>query len=371
MGKAGALVVVVAVFLCTALVRADCPKLGNRVNVPGVGVTQYFYGDGDLTSNCNYDLDGVKSLYFTNGTLKIWSNTPFYNLTSLRGITFAEETKVTVCSFGISQMPGLDTVSFYGSVRVSAGMFRSCHNLMYVRLPSSFTYDSGSPVLSLCSSNYGEGCEDLEGIYIGGNKNGVGENYKVINGALFTLDGKKLIQYPTKKYNPVLYYTIPEGVEQVLDGAVGEYCGIYNLTIPASVARIGDEFRYCDELRRVDYLGVNVPTTDCSIGDDSDLSYVCVPPGYKGDKFCKQPALDCNSTPSSSSSYVPPPPPPPPPRPSSSSSSSSPSPPSPSSGSSDTSVSSSSVVTPSLSLQQFVALASLLVVAFEMLKCQI
>lgn len=288
----GVIAVVVAVALCPALVSAVCPTLGNRVETP-YGVGLYINADGEdvSTDQCHWDLTGVNYIHFTGGNLTVFTNSPFYNLPSLEGITFEEETDVTVYAGAFNTLPALSFVSFEGSAHVTGGMFQGCGKLDQIGLP--FDFDFVYSPSSMCSADTGMGCERLRRITIDGKENYFGKHYKVVDGALFTVDGKELIQFPGNMYNPVLYYTIPYGVEKVHDDAIGEYCPFYNLTIPQQ-CEIGSAFDQCVDLKYVNYLGYTVPEGSCNFKSSSQLSYACVPGNYQDSEYCGKPAVSCD-----------------------------------------------------------------------------
>jgi hypothetical protein len=74
-------------------------------------------------------------------------------------------------------------------------------------------------------------------------------------GVLYTADMTKLICYPAKKTGTE--YTIPDGVTNIVKGAFAGNEYIEQVTIPASVTRIGNEaFKGCTSLREAAFLGL-------------------------------------------------------------------------------------------------------------------
>ena len=131
---------------------------------------------------------------------------------------------------------------------IGEGAFKDCTNIKSVKIPSTVTH-IGKEAFS--------GCTSLESITIPANVTTIGENafvncpslkrisvssqnqnYKSIDGDLYTKDGKTLIKYTAKKVENS--FEIPHGVEQICTTAFDT--SAKNVTIPASVTSISTAF---------------------------------------------------------------------------------------------------------------------------------
>ena len=114
-----------------------------------------------------------------------------------------------------------------------------------ITIPDSITYIEE---LSLF------GCEMLESISVDINNT----YFKSIDGNLYTKDGKTLIRYAAGKKDTC--FAIPEGVEVIADYAFKDAKYLKDLTIPESVARLGNFALWCrfsldfGELTEINFL---------------------------------------------------------------------------------------------------------------------
>jgi hypothetical protein len=102
--------------------------------------------------------------------------------------------------------------------------------------------------------------------------------YKDIEGALFTKDGKTLLTYPVG--NGKTAYTIPAGVTGIGNRAFSHCTSLTSVTIPAGVTDISDDaFNYCKSL-----VSITIPASVASIGNRafyncSGLTSATIPEG--------------------------------------------------------------------------------------------
>ena len=214
-------------------------------------------------------------------------------VTEIRGMAFAFgkfstvklpvsiETIGDVAFGGCANLVGINLPS--GITRIGDRAFMLCSKLGKIAIPGGVTYIGQSAFaycIGLTSINIpakvtfiGEqaffNCNGLTAITV----DEANENYKSVDGVLFTKDGKKLIQYPVsnerKSYaipagvtsieyaafcgsKNLIEVTIPEGVEIIAEGAFNSCPNIKIIILPASVTSIGDfAFYGCPSLKSV------------------------------------------------------------------------------------------------------------------------
>ena len=217
-------------------------------------------------------------------------------VTEIRGMAFAFgkfstvklpvsiETIGDVAFGGCANLVGINLPS--GITRIGDRAFMLCSKLGKIAIPGGVTYICQSAFaycIGLTSINIpakvtfiGEqaffNCNGLTAITV----DEANENYKSVDGVLFTKDGKKLIQYPVsnerKSYaipvgvtsieyaafcgsKNLIEVTIPEGVEIIAEGAFNSCPNIKIIILPASVTSIGDfAFYGCPSLKSVRIL---------------------------------------------------------------------------------------------------------------------
>ncbi len=156
---------------------------------------------------------------------------------------------------------------------VGEGAFALCDNCSSLSIPASLT-EIGEKAFM--------GCKIKKISVDKGN-----QNYKVVDGVLFTADGKTLVYYPGAKKDKS--YTVPEGTERLADGSFYWIQDLESLVIPEGVTVIGNYVVYvCYSLSTV-----QVPSTLESIGDSSlegqtEDYVVIVPTGSFAEKWCSK-----------------------------------------------------------------------------------
>lgn len=106
--------------------------------------------------------------------------------------------------------------------------------------------------------------------------------FKSIDGVLFSLDGKRLIQYPTGKTGT--YYCIPDGVETISDGAFSYSPWLTLADMPASLTEIkNNAFSFCSPILAAYFAG-NAPTFGMGVfmGCPCTLYYPTGATGFTG-----------------------------------------------------------------------------------------
>ena len=82
------------------------------------------------------------------------------------------------------------------------------------------------------------------------------EDYKSIDGVLFTKDGTELLAYPKGKVGP---YTIPSGVTSLGYRPFFDCIGLTSVTVPGSIRIWGDEFDRCINLTEINIEDQDYP----------------------------------------------------------------------------------------------------------------
>ena len=126
--------------------------------------------------------------------------------------------------------------------------FLGCSKLASITIPGSVT--------SIGSYAFYD-CYSLTSITVSDNN----KYYKSIDGVLFDKNVQKIIAYPCSKSSN--YYTIPDSITSIGDGAFRDCYSLNSITIPDSVTSIGDYAFYgCSGL-----TSIIIPNAVTSIGD--------------------------------------------------------------------------------------------------------
>ena len=130
-----------------------------------------------------------------------------------------------------------------GTTTIGDRAFLGCKSLKSITIPDSVTF-IGEEAFSECTS--------LQSITVSENN----ENYKSIDGCLYTKDGKTLLLYPSAKKGKS--FEVPDGVTEIADSSCAKNKKLKEIIISNSVVNIGQSaFSNCKSLKTV-VIGDNV-----------------------------------------------------------------------------------------------------------------
>ena len=133
---------------------------------------------------------------------------------------------------------GLETIKLSnGLTSLKGNLFANCSSLKEIHIPSNIEV-IGDYVFIDCSS--------LTKITVADDN----QNYKSVDGVLYTKDGKTLILYPAA--SPATSFNIPDGVTKISGSAFSRAKNLISVTMTDTVEAIEDDaFAYCDNLRKI------------------------------------------------------------------------------------------------------------------------
>ena len=169
----------------------------------------------------------------------------FSGSSSLKSITIPN----TVTSIGneaFNECTSLNNITIPNSVSsIESLAFFNCSSLSTVAIPNSVTF--------IGESAFGS-CNGILSFFVQ-NEN---LNYCSVDGALFSKDKTKLIQYPVGKQD--VNYVIPNSVTSIGSFAFAKSSSLYSITIPSSVTSIQYwSFYDCSALKTINCLNNKPP----------------------------------------------------------------------------------------------------------------
>ena len=205
---------------------------------------------------------GLTSVTIPDGVTTIGYQA-FSGCSGLTNVTIPESV-TTIGEYAFFGCRGLTTVTIPESVTtIGEGAFSGCSGLTTVTIPKSVT-TIGEEAFCRCSGLTEFSISDAN------------SNYQVLDGVLFSKDGKTLAAYPADSSRKT--YTIPESVTEIAEGAFSDCSGLTTVKIPESVTEIGESaFSGCSDL-----TSVTIPNSVTEIGwyafsDCSGLTTVTIP----------------------------------------------------------------------------------------------
>ena len=163
----------------------------------------------------------------------------FNNCSKLESVSFEQNSQLKdIGEYAFEYCSSLKSLTIPNNLEnIDEYAFEYCSNLTSVKIPRSVT-SIGSSVFY--------GCRNLINIEVEDNN----ENYKSIDGNLYSKDGKTLIQYAIGK--TATEFKIANSVDSVGDRAFAWCSSLTNIEIPNSVISIGlDVFSYCNSLTSI------------------------------------------------------------------------------------------------------------------------
>jgi hypothetical protein len=239
------------VFVCIAgFVAAQTEAdFDTKAEGNGVVVTKYKGKGGDVVIPATIGGKAVVGI----------DRVAFQNSKSLTSVTIPAGV-ITIGNYAFRGCSALSSVTIpAGVTSIGISAFNGCSGLTSVTIPASVTA-IGRYAFGFCSSLasvaipagvtiIGEaafgGCSSLASITIPATN----QQYKEIEGALFTKDGRTLLAYPSG--NGKTGYAIPAGVVRIGANVFSD-CNLTSVTIPASVTIIGENaFSNCESLKSI------------------------------------------------------------------------------------------------------------------------
>ena len=169
-------------------------------------------------------LEKVKGIENCTSLKRIESFT-FASCTNLREIKLPESV-VYIGKVAFSGCYSLQSLSIpHNVITIDMGAFGVCYRVKQIEIPAS-TINIGERVF--------EGCFSLDTILVDEQN----EYWCAEDGVLYSKDMKTLHTYPCGKTD--INYTIPDGVKSIKSYAFAYNSSLESITIPASVAKIGE-----------------------------------------------------------------------------------------------------------------------------------
>lgn len=155
---------------------------------------------------------------------------------------------------------------------VGKGAFALCDHLSALSIPETLT-EIGEMAFM--------GCE-IKKITLAKNN----PSYQLIDGVLFTADGKTLVYYPCMRPGEV--YDVPEGTEKLMSGSFYWVQYLTELNIPEGVKSIGDYVVYvCYTISRVSLPASVEEIGESSLEGQPEDFVVTVPAGSYAEQWCR------------------------------------------------------------------------------------
>lgn len=192
----------------------------------------------ELYQNAFHGNNLLMSVTISSGIVKLGGQA-FCNCTSLRSVMFENNSQLEIMGSGIfSGCSALENISIPSNVTIiESYAFKGCTALKSIKIPNSVTSIGNSAFYN---------CTSIISIAVGENN----QNYKSIDGNLYSKDGKTLVQYAIGK--TITHFTIPEEVTSIGTLAFARCTTLTSVEIPDDVTYIGGAaFAGCTSLTDV------------------------------------------------------------------------------------------------------------------------
>ena len=185
-----------------------------------------------------FDCDVLKLVSFPDG-LQTIDDIAFYRCIALESVSFPDGLQ-TIGAGAFEDCLALESVSFPDGLQAIGGSaFNSCIALQSVSFPDGLQTIGGSA--------FG-GCAVLQSF----SASATHPVFRVVDGVLFTADGKTLVAYPSGRKAET--YRVPDGVETIGAGAFEDCLALESVSFPDGLQTIGDNaFSNCDALQSVSF----------------------------------------------------------------------------------------------------------------------
>ncbi len=217
----------------------------------------------------NMRITGVK----IPATVTVVNKYAFRGCINLRKAEFASSSSaVSVRERAFSGCEKLETITMPENISlISKNCFENCYALSGISIPDTVTNIADEAFIhcisladvvipasvSLIGSRAFMNCTSLNSFSV---KQG-SQSFKAVNGVLFSLDGKELVQYPIGR--TAQSYTVPAGVETIGKGAFA-FGKLTSVTLPAGLKTIDEKgFSDCTQLSSINFpdsletIGIN------------------------------------------------------------------------------------------------------------------
>ena len=293
--------------------RSDTKGIADRAFGDCLNLTSITIPDGvthisqDVFYNCNslrsIDVSADNKNYTSqDGILYNKAKTTFIHIPSdLQGSVSIPDSIESIGDYAFSGRGLLTSVTVGSSVKsIGSFAFENCRKLTSITIPESVT-SIGDFAFYNCNSltsitipdgvtSIGDSafyyCLSLTSVTIGNNVTSIGkeafrrcnalasitvsennQNYKSIDGNLYSKDGKMLIQYTKGK--TATSFTIPEGVTSIADFAFENCNKLISITIPDSMTSIGNNaFWGCYSIKTITFEGTKAQWEAIEKGDE-------------------------------------------------------------------------------------------------------
>lgn len=183
--------------------------------------------------------DSLRSLTLPDGVQTIADKT-FANCKSLTSVKFPSRLQ-TIGDSAFSNCESLTSVEFPDGLQsIGSRAFYNCRSLKSLRIPNS---------LQTIGDSAFYGLQSLSRVDVSPNA-----NFRLIDGVLFSKDGKTLVAYfeNLRKESPKETYVVPNDVERICGGAFAECKALKDVAFPVGIQTVGlDAFSKCDALQSV------------------------------------------------------------------------------------------------------------------------